>query len=568
MRRDFDALKQEFDVLVLGAGVYGAAIARLAAMQGMKVALVERGDFGGATSRNSAKLLHGGLRYVQHLDLPRIRESVAAQRAWRCAAPHLTRPLRCLIPTYGFGTRGPLALAGGILAYELVASNRNRGVPPRLKLPHGGVMSRRALLQTYPMLERADVTGGAYWYDAQMLDATRLTFECISDAHRAGAVVVNHAEAVSLLVASNTVSGAVVRDGLSGKEIEVKARLTVNATGPWVNEVLAALSMPNAQKVPLAAVARNVNIVTRRVLNGEDGIGVGSRQASDAAVGKSNRLFFITPWQDCSIIGTWHDAFRGNPDTVHISRSEVQSYLEEVNEALPYAGLRLEDVRSVHVGVTPGTEDESSRAKRPSFVIHEGAEGLEGLCSIAGIKYTTAPTEARKLVYFLSTRLASRWKPERDFSSLLPGATGYGDDSEAEALSSSTRRTEPEVAWASRVYGSERAVLFAEIPQNGLADSEHVFRCRVLRGVRHEMVVTLGDAIFRATDHAERGVLTAAQLEWCADTLAKILQWTHGRRASELADVRVRLAQAQCASSATLQSDFEEQTPNAIGRPA
>jgi hypothetical protein len=118
------------------------------------------------------------------------------------------------------------------------------------------------------------------------------------------------------------------------------------------------------------------------------------------------------------------------------------------------------------------------------------------------------------------------------------------------------------------VYGAERAALFAETPQNGLTDKEHVFRCRVLHGVRHEMVVALDDAVFRATDQAERGVLTLDQLEWCADTLAKTLQWTQRRRDSEWADVRTRLTQAHCASNATLQSEFEDRTPKAIGRTA
>ncbi len=130
LRRDLDAFHGKFDVLVIGAGAYGACIARLAARSGWSVALIERDDFGAAVSHNSLKIVHGGFRYVQHFDLPRIRESMAAQRAWLSAAPHLVRPMRCVIPAYGYGTRGPLAFAAGLCAFHVAASDRNRGLAP------------------------------------------------------------------------------------------------------------------------------------------------------------------------------------------------------------------------------------------------------------------------------------------------------------------------------------------------------------------------------------------------------------------------------------------------------
>lgn len=522
MQRDLDALEQQFDAIVIGAGVYGACIARLASLHGLKIALIERGDFCGETSRNSAKLVHGGLRYVQHFDLPRIRESAAAHRAWRIAAPHLVRPLRFVIPAYGMGTRGPAALAAGMAFYELATWRRNRGVSPEMHLPRAGILSRKRLLSDFPMLERHGVTGGAFWFDSQMLDATRLAFECIAQACQLGAVAVNHVEATGLLVGERSMEGVAVRDRISGREMEVRARVTVNATGPWLQRML---STGHIQvQMPLA---RNINLVTRRLFPGEDAIGAASHRASDAAIGRSRRLFFVSPWQDCSIIGTWHDAHDGDAELI-VTHEEIEACLREVNEALPAAQLRIEDVRSVHVGLTPGTEDEERRAKRPHLIDHRETDGLEGLISVAGPKYTTAPTVAERVLKRLCRHLGRESLTQ--FAQPLPAAIPAGIEAQ-----------EPEVRWVSRIYGARAAELLSILPVTGLTPAEHVFRCRVLYGLRHEMLVKLGDAIFRATDHAERGLLGEEQLRWSADLLASALGWTSSRRSTEMEEVRIRL---------------------------
>mgnify|MGYP001200970818 FL=1 len=536
MQRDIDSLRESFDLLVIGGGIYGAALARLAARSGWRVALVEREDFGGATSRNCAKLVHGGLRYVQHLDLPRLRESVAAQRDWRAAAPHLVRPMRFVIPTHGTGARGPAALAAGILVYELAAIDRNRGVADTVRLPRAGIMGRRALLQRFPMLDGPGVNGGAWWYDAQMLDASRLTLECVVDAVAAGAAAVNHAEAVALIEHRGTVEGAVVRDRIGGRELEVRARLTINATGPWMERLLPRSASRPAR--PPLFWSRNVNLVTRRLFDGDTAIGVASRRPADAVVGRARRLFFVSPWQDCSVIGTWHDVYTGDPDAVCVTPREIASFVAEVNDALPSAALRAEDVRSVHVGITPGTGDEVEHARRPSIVDHRRNEGIEGLLSLAGIKYTTAPTTAAHVLACVRDRLGPPRHRAR-FSDPLPGARPV--PAEDAGIPRLLDRSEPAVLWTARTYGSNATEALCALPAQGLPAAEHVFRCRVTYGIEHEMVMTLSDALFRATDHAERGLLTEGQLQWCADTLAAAHGWSAARRSAELRDVRARL---------------------------
>jgi len=532
MQRDLGALDREFDVLVVGGGVYGACVARLAAQQGYSVALLERGDFGGAVSHNSLKTVHGGFRYIQHLDLPRIWESVAAQRAWLRAAPHLVRPLRFVIPTYGHGTRGPAVLAGGICAYQAVAFHRNAGVGDAVRLGLPGLMSRRSLVEKHPELARPDLTGGAYWYDAQMLDAGRLGLECLQDACDHGAVVANHVEVLHLRTTGREVDGVVARDRLTGREFDVRARVTVNATGPAVERILQAGAKPMRTGKPLVWT-RNVNLVMRKLFDTDDAIGVGSQQASDAAVGASKRLFFVSPWQDCSIVGTSHIRHVGDPAEIDNDvANDVASFLDEVSTALPTLRIGEGDIRYVHAGLTPA-EDEVVRAKRSVVVDHERSDGVRGLISVLGIKYTTAPTVAGNLMTLVRRRLGDRPSNVGDFSRPLPGSIGFAGPAADGA--------DPDVAWARRVYGARAADMLASLPRGGLSADEHVFRCRVIHGIRHEMVVRLRDAIFRATDLAERGALTSARLEWCADALASAHGWSPERRRSEIDEVLPKL---------------------------
>jgi glycerol-3-phosphate dehydrogenase len=529
MRRDLDAFQRAFDVLVVGGGIYGACIARFAARQGWSVALLERDDFGAGVSHNSLRIVHGGLRYVQHFDVPRMRESTAAQRAWLRAAPHLVRPMRCVVPTYGYGTRGALAFAAGACAFHAIAVRRNAGLSPAARLPRSGLMSRSALLQRYPDLARPDVTGGAYWYDAQILDANRLTLECLQDACAHGAVVANHVEALRLRAGDTRVDGVIARDVLTGREFDVLARVTVNATGPRIERLLNTCVRPLKLPRPLTWT-RNVNVVTPRVFDAEDAVGVGSQRPSDAAVGRSKRLFFVTPWQDCSIIGTSHIRHAGDmEDLTAAVRVDVEAFLREVNEALPRLRLQASDIRYVHSGLTPA-EDEIERSRRSLLVDHGSVDGVRGLVSVLGIKYTTAPGVAGQVLTAIGQALGET-SVRVDLSSPLPGSTPSGaSGGESE-----------EARWAMRIYGTGAAELLRSLPKGALSDEEHVFRCRILYGLENEMVVRLRDAVFRASDAAERGQLTAERLAWCSALMAQRFGWNAERRALELSEVRARL---------------------------
>ncbi|WP_290649882.1 glycerol-3-phosphate dehydrogenase/oxidase, partial [Aquisalimonas sp.] len=418
MRRDAERLETtEFDLAVIGGGIYGACIARDAALRGLKVALIERSDFGAGTSFNSLKLIHGGFRYLQSLDFRRIRESVRERRYWLWAAPHLVRPLRFVMPTHGYGTRGPEALWAGLRLYGLLSKDRNRGLDSSHRLPGGRLLSPEDCMAATPGLQPGGLRGGAEWYDAQVLDTEHLLLECVRDAVDAGAVAVNYVEALGLRTAAKGVTGVRCRDRLGDTAFDLRALLTVNATGPFTGEAV----MPGMDHKP--ALVKSMNLIVPELARGY-AFGVNSTPAN-AEDGR--RLFFVTPWRGLSIIGTSHAAYTGDPDACRFSDADVNTFLEEINTAMPHLGLTRDDVLWCYGGLTPaepsGRRAQAVASHRGQMIDHAAAGGHQGLISVVGEKYTTARAMAERVVDLALKKLGRAPRPCAVLSRKLPGAS-------------------------------------------------------------------------------------------------------------------------------------------------
>lgn len=538
MKRDPDALADSFDAVIAGGGVHGLALARTLARSGVRVALLERGDFGGATTHNSLKIVHGGLRYVQHLDAVRIWESVRSQRAWIAAAPHLVRPMRFTMPTHGWGIRGPIALAGGMGLYSLLAGNRNRGLPQASKLPGVSLSSGASFRRRFPEVRAQDVNGAASWFDAQIRDSSRVVIECLHDAVASGAVMLNHIEVIGLLKSARRVEGVRARDLLSGREFEVRATATVAALGPWCAQFLQRFADgPSAVKdLPWT---RNVNIVLRQRIVAHGAVGLMSRQPADGLIGKASRLYFVTPWQDTSIIGTAHELFQSGPDELAVSEVTLRGLLQDISSVLEGRQLGLDDVAYVHMGLTPSEEAGKARAKR-TIIADERDHGLPGYIEIAANKYTSAPEVSRAVTARVMAQLGRANAPVARFDTPLPLATNTADP--VQRLENAATPEQRETAWVQAIYGrraSEILSIAQDQPNHDVA--ARLFRARVMFGVREEMAVRLSDAVFRCGDLAERGRLRPVDLQWCADWMARYWGWSVTRRSSEIDNVVQRL---------------------------
>ncbi|MFZ0257013.1 MAG: glycerol-3-phosphate dehydrogenase/oxidase [Gammaproteobacteria bacterium] len=525
-----------YDLLVVGSGIYGACVARDAALRGLHVALVDRADFGGATSHNSLKLIHGGLRYLQHLDFPRIRQSLCERRFWLSMAPHLVRPLKFVIPTYGRGSRGPEALWLGMKLHEVIGFDRNKAVSAEKHIPAGRIISSAECLQMIPHLESKKLRGGAIWYDGQMLNADRLLLECVMDSAESGADVANYVRVENFLQSNTQILGVQAIDVIHNQRLEIRAKVTINACGPWVSDLLGRGNRTKSTK-DNSVFSKGMNLVTRQLFK-DYAVGVYSNEQSDAVIGQTKRLFFMTPWSDRTVIGTSHTPYHGRADDCQFTEDDIAAFVEEVNAAYPSADLRLQDVLYCYGGLTPA-EDESNgrevaRARSGEIIDHQRSENVENLISIVGVKYTTARYVAEKAVDLAFRKLRKTPAP------CTAKQTPVGDARKG-PIASKNR----EIAASSRNRTSSKESRSADVQISSDVrgtdnEPDPQFRARCVHAVRDEMAVRLVDVIYRRTDDAARGNLRNTHLVWCADMMSKELGWTNDRKRQELEHARMQ----------------------------
>lgn len=379
---------ETFDILVIGGGIYGLMAAREAASRGLRTALIEAADFGHATSHNSLKLMHGGIRYVQHLDFSRLRASARERSFWQRAAPTLVRPLEFTIPLFGHGIKGPEAFGAAALLYTIASA----GVRSP-EYPAAFVVGRTRAQQRLGTFAPEGLTGGGVWRDGQIQDVNRLHLACLRAGIDAGLLASNYMEATALIHAEGRVCGARVSDHRTGAQGEIRAKVTLSCTGAKA----AALAQPVLEdKSGFPNFLRATNLVVDRDI-GQLGLGVVSRSQSDAVVDRGGRMYFLTPWQGRTIVGTHEAPSQGQPR----DSGDIDDFLEELSLAAPSLALTAKDILWVHQGMIPADVDDAkgavSRQTRGSLIDH-AVGGLGGLISVAGVKYTTARLIAERAV--------------------------------------------------------------------------------------------------------------------------------------------------------------------------
>lgn len=403
LRRDLDLLvRREHDVVIVGGGIHGAAAAWEAASRGLSVALVEAKDFGGGTSWNSLKTIHGGLRHLQRLDVAGLRESARERRALLTIAPALVRPLGFLVPTHGYGAGSRAAFALGLAAADLMTADLSRGPGPEPVLPRSRTLSAAEVTARVPGLDGAGMSGGALWWDAQVESSERLVLAFLHAAADAGAVVANRLEATGVRRDGDAVRGIHGRDTVGGRPVDVRGRIVLNTAGPAIDLVIHSAGI--ARRAPPSL--RAVNLVLRRAI------------VRDVAVGarSGERYLFAVPWRDRTIVGTaYAPASTPGPEL-------AAGFLAEAARAFSWAGLQREDVALVHEGLVPGRRSGRTLATRSRILDHEADDGVPGLLSVMAAKYTTARAIAEEAVDAIQDRLGAPPSPSRTSVTPLPEA--------------------------------------------------------------------------------------------------------------------------------------------------
>lgn len=469
-----------FDVLVVGGGITGCGIARDAALRGLKVALVEKDDFASGTSSRSSRLVHGGVRYLEHGHLRLVFESSAERRRLLRLAPHLVRPLAFTWPVYA-GARIPRwKLGAGLTLYDLLSLFRN--VAPHRALSPDGVLGAE------PALRRDGLRGGARYYDAAT-DDSRLTLANALGAARAGAVVVNHAEVHEVLRDGGRASGARVVDVLDGRTIDVHAKVVVNATGPWSDTFRRRSGGAAAAGV---RGSKGVHVAVPRER-------IGNRSALTLVSPSDGRVMFVLPAGPLAIVGTTDTYTTASPDDVRASAEDVRYLLASANAFFPDARLVEADVVSAWAGIRPLVSSEAGpgAASREHAIV----TGDDGVVSITGGKLTTYRIMAAQTVDAVerALQLRPRKVPTRELP--LPG----GDIPSLAGEIAAAHRETGDGALAQHLverYGSAWRAVWEAIAREGreaLVPGLAYTMGELRWCARHEMAETLGDLLIRRT---------------------------------------------------------------------
>jgi glycerol-3-phosphate dehydrogenase len=546
MRRDAASLESRaYDVIVVGGGFFGAFAAWEAASRGLSVCLLERGDFCAETSANSYKIVHGGVRYLQHGDVTRVVRSSAERSAFLRIAPHLVEPLPILMPTHGRGMKGKGVLSAGFAVYDALTWRRNRGIRDSARhIPRARTVSRATALQAFPGLETDGLTGGLVFHDAQMYNPPRLVLSVLRAAEQLGAALGNRMDVTGFLTRGRRVHGVRAWDRVEGRALEIQGSTVLNAAGPWASRLLGDLDVELADRAP--AFSRDVGLVVERRFPSTLGLAcTTSSRDADALLDRGGRHLFLLPWKEHTLVGVWHGRYEGSPDEVDITRAEIEEFLADANHAYPPLELGLDDVVTVHTGLILYNDDDEAGTghhfgHRSMIVDHGAEDGVEGLVTILGERATMARSAAERSVDIVfrrlgraSARSVTAHTPVfggdvADFEALVAGVPAVG----RKVLPEGVRRA------LAHNYGTRHGdVLTIAREATSLAETvgaSSVLAAEVIHAVRHEMALALDDVVFRRTDLGVGRRPTRDDLELCARLMAAELGWDAERERSEV----------------------------------
>ncbi|MGB3622574.1 MAG: glycerol-3-phosphate dehydrogenase/oxidase [Ketobacter sp.] len=532
----------EFDVLVIGGGIFGACAAREASKRGLKVALIEKRDFASGSSSQHFKMLHGGIRYLQHGDLVRVRESIDARRFFFKTLPHLVDPLPIIIPTYTVGTPRWM-LAAGVFVYDAVALDRNWGVQASEKhIPGGKVLSKADVVEAFPEIDQQGLTGGVLFYDGQMYNPCRIVVSYVRDADENGAVICNYLNATKILEENGLVQGAEVLDELSGKRFTIRSKSVLNAAGGWahrlINESLGSAHSPNVN------FSRDACFLVKRQISKRNAVAVlGQSKDPDALVSRGARHLFVVPWRDYSLVGVWHVVKKDKPEDVYITRQEIETFIEEVNAGYKGLNIQFEDVTISNWGLTlfgENTEDSKdlSYGKRSVLINHAKEQGLKGLVTLIGVRATTSGVMAVQAVNEVEAALNIS-KSKAVFDS-TPAWGGTAIDKSVILSQLDGNAVVADTLYRNYGAGAQDVLAIAgrrpELKKT--IDGTHVLAAEIVHAIETELAVKLVDVVLRRTEIGNAGCPSEQAITQCADVMAQVLNWTEEEKLSNIKELK------------------------------
>ncbi len=467
--------KKEYDLLVVGGGINGAAIAYLAAEAGLSVALLEKNDFASGTSSKSTKLVHGGLRYLENFEFDLVAEALKERHIQWKSAPHLVKPLAFMVPVYQGDPRPLWMMQVGVWLYDFLSGKYSLG--------HHRRLTRGEMIQHMPAIKTEGLLGGVEYFDGQMDDA-RLCLENVLMADQHGAHVANYAQVTAFLKNNGRTVGVSAKDILTDAPFEVRARQVVVAAGPWSDAVLHQ-DAPTAQG--RLRTTKGVHVVYRGRL---------SDRALLIQAYKDKRIFFIIPFRGNTLIGTTDTDYEGDPDGVGVEEGDIAYLLRETGRILSGKVLERSDVIMTFAGLRPLVSDRG----RPSQLSrrHVIERAFSGVYYVLGGKYTTYRSIARECVAKVFPLVAARMR--NDDTHPLYGTPQGHDDIKAAALHYGVEGAT--VEYLRGIYGSKYADVLrltqADPSLKGtLCPCSPAIRAQVVYAIKVEMARSVEDVFDR-----------------------------------------------------------------------
>ncbi len=530
---------ETFDVLVIGGGITGAAVAYDAASRGLSVALVEKQDFGCATSAATSKLIHGGLRYLANGEFHIVRESLRERRTLENIAPNFVYPIPIFIPCYNKGiTKYTWAMRAGMLLFDLLSYDKGRTWDKNKKIPSHQTIPPRKAVELEPIIPKAGLKRVFCYYDCASLFPERLTLAFIKSAVKHGAKVSNYCKVEEFIFSDSNkkeISGVKVKDLINNRESELKSKLTVNCGGPWADLILNKIQKDNASK--RIRRSEGIHIITRKLVN----------HNMIAMMPSSKKHFFIIPWRGHTLIGTTDKEYEGSPDVYKVTKKAIDELLQTVNDALQgTAKIEYKDVIHAYGGLRPlaGDSAKSVYGSSRKYEIHDNAKDeVEGLITVEGGKYTTSRNLAENVMKMVSAKLKlPEGKTITDKAHLasceIADMNAFIDELKKEYNDFSGNTVE----CLARYYGNEcREVLELARKDSSLADtvnSDGEIPAQIIYALRNEMALKLKDIFLRRTGIGTLGNPGDDVIAKVADLAARELHWDEARKKKEIEEIK------------------------------
>ena len=527
-----------YDLIIIGGGITGASVAYEAASRGLSVALFEKSDFGSETSAATSKMIHGGLRYLSTYDFGLVRESLRERRILTNIAPNLIHPTAFVFASYKRDKVSNSKMKLGMVLYQLFSFDRNWLWDKSKKMPGFKSLSKEEMIAKFPNALSQGLDGGQMFYDCISHSPERLTLTFVKSAVKYGADVSNYCEVndfdIETIATEKIVKGVYVTDKTTNKKHLVKGKLVINCSGPWADILL-----DKVKKVEVNQELRRsegIHFITKQK--------IGNHIYSGST--KTGRHFFLVPYRNHTLVGTTDKEFIGNPDKYKVTKAAILGLINEVNESFGNkVKLKYEDVIHAYGGLRPLVEDQtesSYKSSRKYEITGEKKNGIEGLITVEGGKFTTSRSLAEKAIDKAISILGYDESKSISKKAPLVGCEikNYANFV-AEKQKQHTDFSPSQIEYLVRSYGTKMDEIMNLTTLENLSteplNSEGELVAQVIYAIRNEMALSLADIVLRRTTIGHLGHPGKEILNKICEIAAQELNWDSVKKAHEIAKV-------------------------------